>query len=304
MKTITLNIGQLTSTGRRMSRAEMEAKLRSVIPEKYITFTKVVNKHLPEATLVVQAVTSGERGVGPGNKPMVEDLCSKLQQDCIAFKYDYGARGEYLCGPLRKKYEPFDINKFVTKEQAMSYGHPSNPARFAVGDKVILKDQTQFSGEWAGPMTVTSIHSTILMADHPKKANGGFGLDTVEPYVEPKPLVEQIEEAEVAYDKAQAAVAEAAKVRDDLVVEFRKLRDKELAVKKAENERIVPVEFTAEELGYLLSLVGRLCGDSNINVRIYSKLVPLGLPKSPLFFDMRSAKGSTPGVWTKATLAK
>lgn len=117
MSHVTLNIGdKVEGQFVRLQHREVMAACRKhgVCPE-FVRYIPGATR-IAEGTWVIQA-----------KAPKVWSshvLAEELQQECIAVRT---ASGGYLSGPNTSKYGEFDIKKFITKEQAMSYGSPAKP---------------------------------------------------------------------------------------------------------------------------------------------------------------------------------
>jgi hypothetical protein len=129
---ITMNIGMMRGA-QRMPVPEVLTALRLHLPSRMFSY-RLIEKHpkISEPTMVVWY--KHEYG---SNCKTVERVALALEQDCIAMTqttYNFAS----LEGPGRKKYGPFDRNKFITKEEAEMYSHPSKPGGMAVPS---LKDR-------------------------------------------------------------------------------------------------------------------------------------------------------------------
>jgi hypothetical protein len=181
-KTITLNIGMRTRDGAELPLHRMQSCVKQTFGALSVLFMKQCDTP-GEPTLVVQVA----RDPHPF-RPRVKELAFRLRQDCIAWKYDQNGDSEYMTGPGADKYGPFDIKKFITKEQAMSYGHPTNPPRFVKGDKVRLTPDSKWynSSLWGSPMTVNEVYpSGSVSCRTVGGVYGAFPIDTLQHVQEP-----------------------------------------------------------------------------------------------------------------------
>ena len=119
---VTLNIGTSCANGRVLTSCDIHiavCRLLGFVPY----FTRTMRIPGQEDTAIVCVHMGSYRAAIWAS---IINLANNLDQDCIAAVI--GGTG-YLLGRKTKEYEPFDLRKFIGKEQAMSYGSPQDPSR-------------------------------------------------------------------------------------------------------------------------------------------------------------------------------
>lgn len=141
----TLNIGdKIAGRAARLVRGEVERAIRhAMVRNKIHQYAYVQGKtYADEGTHVVTVV-------GPDFN--MTALAELLQQDAIAVAWKVRGNDIAWCGELfgkgYAKYGPFDINKFITMEQAMSYGSPQKPDGMAITLADVIKRVEQLEAE-------------------------------------------------------------------------------------------------------------------------------------------------------------